>query len=303
MKTIQNHTGINITNSKLQLVEVIYSDGEFILENVDEEYFPEFLNFDEKKTKVISILQNALNEITIRNPLKSKYFSFSLPHNLFNVVQLPIENALLENDLAENIKWEFSVLYPHLNNDDLVIQYLKVNKENGWAIIAGILRKYLEILNDFCDQNNVKFQYLDHSHFASDNLLNYESSINNDSFNLSLYLTKDFISIDLIKNNLPVKFYVYPVKATSEIIPELNQFLFSIGWSKDNQKLISRIYLAGDSVPESLIVNLKDIYGFDISLLDPFDKIKHGKALQNNKNIFTRANSFTSAAGLAFRMI
>ena len=280
-----NHAGINITTSKLQVVEVSYSNGEFILENINEEFFSEFMDFSAKKTKIISLMQNAFGEIANKKLTKTRYFSFALPHNLFKIVQLPIENTLLNNDLAEHFKWEYSILFPDVDQEDLLLQFIKAGDRVPSAIISGTYRKYIEILKEFCELNDANIKYIDNSHFASDNLLSSETGISEDSFLLSLYLSNEFMSLDLLQNFKPIRFSTIPLKHFSEIIPAIDTFIKTTKLLDGNNKLISRIYIAGDSILDSLISGIKSMFGFEICFINPFNKIRHGSSLQINKFI------------------
>ena len=131
MTGFENHAGFTITDSKLQVVEVVYNGYQFILENVDEAYFNEQINFEkDKETKISALLQGAFNEIQIKKLLKSTSVSFTLPFDLFYIMQIPYDNTFLHQDLIEEFRWEFSVLYPHIKVDDLVIQYMEIDKNN-----------------------------------------------------------------------------------------------------------------------------------------------------------------------------
>jgi len=105
MSFFYNHCGISISESKLQLVEVKYSDNNFIIENVEEEYFNEFLDFNFKETKFISILQSAFNNIIFRKPINAEYISFSLPLELFYINKIPIESTYSPKEQIEYYKW------------------------------------------------------------------------------------------------------------------------------------------------------------------------------------------------------
>ena len=75
MNAFENHAGFNISSSRLQMVEVNFKSDQFHLENVDEVYFNEPLDFThDKETKINSLLQSAYNELLIRKALKSIVF-------------------------------------------------------------------------------------------------------------------------------------------------------------------------------------------------------------------------------------
>jgi Tfp pilus assembly PilM family ATPase len=107
-----NHAGFNITSSKIQLVEINYKESGYILQNIDEVYFDERLKLSEdKETKVLSVLQAAFNEILLRNQLKSKTASFTLPPEIFYNIQIPYDNTLLSQDLMMILNGSFQFYF------------------------------------------------------------------------------------------------------------------------------------------------------------------------------------------------
>ena len=108
MAGFENHIGFTISGSKLQLVEIIYKDRQFILDKVDEAYFNEPINMEtDKETKIDSLLQGAFNEILIKRPLKSSFASFALPFELFHIMQVPYDNTLLTRTLLMSSNGNF----------------------------------------------------------------------------------------------------------------------------------------------------------------------------------------------------
>src|ERR1035438_3985362 len=88
MNSFENHAGFNISSSRLQVVEINFKSDQFLLENVDEAYFNERLNLEfDKETKINSLLQSAYNEILIRKPFKCNFVSFTVPLDLFHIMQ------------------------------------------------------------------------------------------------------------------------------------------------------------------------------------------------------------------------
>ena len=85
MTFLTNQVGVNLTEDKIQLVEIVKKENKLFLENADEEFFEESIFENTKEAKYIHILQNAFNEIVLRNPLISTKISFTLPTNYFYV--------------------------------------------------------------------------------------------------------------------------------------------------------------------------------------------------------------------------
>ncbi len=163
MAAFENHAGFTITNSKLQVVEVNYKNEQYILENIDEAYFNEQLDFEkDKEAKILSLLQGAFNELLIKKPLSSSSVSFALPLDIFSIIQLPYDNSLLHQDLIEEFKWELSVLFPYLSTKDMVIQYFEIDKnylvDFHSALIISTYRRYFMLLYKFCQKNNLNLK-------------------------------------------------------------------------------------------------------------------------------------------------
>ena len=171
MNSFENHAGLNISSSRLQIVEINFKSDQFQLENVDEAYFNEPLNLEhDRETKINTLLQGAFNELLIRKALKCDFVSFTLPLDLFYIMQVPYDNTLLHQDLVEEFRWEYSILYPYLQANDLVIQYMEIEKnklnEAGTAIVIALPRKYLQIIHNFCAHNKLKIRFIDNAHIA-----------------------------------------------------------------------------------------------------------------------------------------
>ena len=61
MAIYSNQIGLNITEERLQLIEIVFENNEYLIENVDEEYFEELISENTKDGKFIFVLQNAFN--------------------------------------------------------------------------------------------------------------------------------------------------------------------------------------------------------------------------------------------------
>jgi len=307
MSFFQNHAGLNITSSKLQIVEINYINDQFTLQNVDEEYFVDFFDFSGKETKIISFLQNAFNELVIRKPLNSKYISFTLPGDFFRILELPFDETLTRQDILENFKYDLSILYPDCQSEEYVIQQieLKENSSNKKSkmIVIGIFAKYLRTLHKFCSRNNLKLKYVDNAHIASNNLLTLEKSIQPEEVVLSLYLIDKSISINYLKNSIPFHFEIKEINNLAEIIPIIKENINEISKKKFERMGLRKFFLNGDNFPLSFIDQLEENLDLKAIKLNPFSQMKKSESLVNNAYCVDKYLSFTAAAGIALRII
>jgi Tfp pilus assembly PilM family ATPase len=304
---LENRAGFNISSSKLQVVEINFKSGQFQLENVDEAYFNESLNFEQdKETKIISVLQGAFDELLVRKPLKSNLISFTLPLDLFHIMQVPFDNTLLNQDLLEEFRWEYSVVYPFLPSNDLAIQYIEIDKNNlteaGTAIVIALPRKYLQIISNFCEHNRLKIRFIDNVHIAGDRALFVNNLQIDKGLVLSVYFSDNILSVIFSYDSKPVYFKTIPLNDAGEIIPLLQNEINSNSYIKINRNFIENAFITGENISPSLVKSLAAAIGINFRQYNPFEKIKPDASLYKNKLYSERFNSFASAAGIALRL-
>jgi len=307
MNSLENRAGFNISSSRLQVVEINFKSGQFQLENVDEAYFNEPLDLEQdKETKIISILQGAFNELLVRKPLRSNLVSFTLPLELFHIMQVPFDNTLLNQDLLEEFRWEYSVVYPFLSSNDLAIQYIEIDKNNiteaGTAIVIALPRKYLQIISNFCEHNRLKVRFVDNVHIAGDRALFVNNLHIDKGLVLSVYFSDNVLSIIFSYDSKPVYFKTIPLNDAGEIAPLLINEINSNSHIRINRNFIENAFITGDNISASFVKSLNSALGINFRQYNPFEKIKPDANLYQNTFYSERFNSFASAAGIALRL-
>ncbi len=307
MSLFQNHAGINVTSSKIQLVEVNYKDDCFYLENADEEFFNEFINFGSKETKIISVLQNAFNEIILRKPLNCNSVSFAFPHEFFRIIELPYEETLVKDDLLENIKWELSVLYPETLNEEMLIEPVQIPKNIGTKtakiIIIAAFKRYIKIVHKFCVRNNLNLKYVDNVHTAANQLIAMEAVSNTDTLTATVFLGEKDFSFSILKNSFPIHFSVNKFKNAADILNKISICREKISEKNIQANDIEKIYVFGDLVSDNFTAQLENLFNISVVRYNPFKRIKISGSLKNGEYISDKNNSFVSAAGIAFRLV
>ena len=300
------HAGLNVSSTKLQLVEVFSAPGEVRLENLGEIVFTEPIDFDsDSDTKILLQLQSAYNKLLTHKQVKSKKLSFSLPLELFYITQLPYDNTLLHRDMVEEFKWEFSVLYPFLKTDDLIFQYIDIEKNmvftKNTCLVYAVKRRYLKILNRFCEQNNQILGYVDNVHLSSDRALALSNSFVHQGLRLSIFICKKFLSVILSLDGKTISQKVHKLDSQNDIRQIIEHEITPSQTKKIRKALIQASYIAGDNVPQTLVDFLIAKTGLTFILFNPFDRLTASNKIKESILYNQRFNSFSSAAGIAYR--
>ena len=301
------HAGLNVSGTKLQLVEVLGSPESVRLDNLNEVIFAEPIDYkSDSETKILARLQAAFDEFRFRKPVKSRTLSFSLPLEMFYISQLPFDNTLLHRDNMEEFKWEFSVMYPFLIPEELILQYLEVEKNmiftKNTALVYAIERKYLKMLENFCEQNDLKLGYIDNAHLASERALSLSNSFIKQGLRLSIYVANKKLSIILSLDGKTISQKVHKLESQNDIQQFLENELSPTQSKKIMKGLIQAAYITGENVTNALAKNLTEKTGIDFISFNPFDKLTTTPTILESILYSQQFNSFSSAAGIAYRI-
>ena len=307
MTGFENHAGFTISSSKLQVVEIVHKDDQFVLENVDEAFFNEPINLTkDKETKISALLQGAFDEILVRNPLKSNTASFSLPTEIFKILQLPYDNTLLHQDLIEEFKWELSLIYPDVDPAEQVIQYIEVEKnrlmDKNTSIVISLSRKYIRLVKEFCEKNKLKLKFVDNIHLASERALSATNPVAENGLVLSIFLTGKYLSVIFSLQGKPVYFKVYYLHNAADIVKFISSELDSNQNAGINRKMLESAFISGDELSSSMIQTLRDKLDIPLIHFNPFAKIKPNPKLFENRYFAEKFNAFSPATGIALRV-
>ncbi len=306
MPLFRNQVGINLTETKLQLVEISHKNDSFYLENVDQLILKESINPDLPESKLIAILQDSFTKLNQKNNLTSIYYSFCLPNNFFKIFEIPFEPTLTKKDLVEHLRWELSVLFPQIDEQNYLIQFVEVNKtyarQQSKAIVFALDKNIINCFNKFCKSNNLELKYIDNAHLASNAFLHLSKAFEKNEITLSIYIDQSYSSIAVIEGVTPFFF-----KVTNEsglnFLDQLQLLVKQLEEINIGLNSISKIILSGQSVTDDFLSKISTILNATIIKINPFDRLKVEEKLNSNRLITSQFNSFTAATGIAIRII
>ncbi len=306
MALFQNHVGFNITKSKLQLVEVNFNDTNFVLENADEEFFSDFIDYDVKETKLISVLRAAFNSLQLNKPINSKFSSFLLPYEFFKIVSIPFDNTLLDKDISELVKWEFSVLYPYLNSSDFVIRHIKIEDSSIYKkntiIFYALEKRILRIINKFASANKLQIKFIDNVHLAANLTIFSANDFNKLQNSVSIYLTEDSVHFMVLEGTNPVFIKSFPYQNIQEIITAVKNAFSTLKESEIDSNSIHKAYIFTDSVTENIIDQIRTKLNLDLVRVSPFENILQSETVKNNNLLQRKILTFSAPLGIVLRL-
>ncbi len=301
-----NHAGINITETKLQIVEISYKDDSFYLENVEQAVHLESISPRMPEEKFISILQESFNRATKRKAVGSSRVSFALPNNFFKIFEIPYDDSLVKRDLNDHFRWELSVLFPECNNSDFYIQHIEIDKSRirpeKKAIVLAIEKSLVKTINIFCVQNNLELKYVDNVHLASNAFLYLDKTVASDELALSLYIDQNYSSIAAIDRSSPFYFKILDSNSQN-LFDELTRSVKTLEDFNLSLKDFSRILLYGQDLTDEFENKLKNLFGLPLKKTNPFEHLKVEQSVLENHFYKYKFNSFAAAAGIAIRII
>lgn len=306
MDLSDNRLAISLTSAKMQMAEVSFLDGSVRLINVEEEYFPEFIDFDQPDTKLLSLLKKTYNEALLRKKFNAKTVSFSLPDSFVRSLIIPIDPTLLEHDLREVIREEIKINYPFFEKNDFVFQYVRANKKDVYkkdlAIAFAIEKKIIELLKDFAASYQMSLKFIDISHFSSNIILRFYEDLCQDKFYITFYYQDNFISINILRDFKPIFYssiyYQNIIKAPEFVNETLKRFYSEC----ESEYKFHKAFISGENIPDSLLFQLSKIVGRELEKINPFLKVEYDRQNIDHKVAIERGFEFASSVGLAFRI-
>ena len=307
MTTLENRSGIYLTSTKIQYVEFVFRNEEYILEYLDEAYFDEELQLlTDKETKILSQLQSTFNELTAKHPINAKTLFIALPPECFHIVRLPYDNTLLRQDLLTQFNWEFEQLFPQESPDDFSMQFYEIEENDltstSYAIIAALNRKFLRLASSFSRKNNFQLSAVEYAHFSCDSalLLNYPAV--NEGLYLSLLLDNGTLSFELLMNGKPIYLRTRKMKSEGDLNKTLHTELETLAGYKVDLLQVSSAFLFADRLTPAFVSSIEEFTNLKIYPVNPFKRFTIHSKLSTSKILKEHFYSFAPAAGACYRL-
>lgn len=302
----ENHSGINLGETKLQLVELSYKNNLFCLENVDQSIFKENITPDAGEAKLIAAIQESFNKITSRKLLNSKFVSFTLPNNFFNIFEIPFDHSLTRKDLLQHFRWEISMLFPNEDCENFFIQHIEVNKssvrQESKAIVFALRKDIVKTIHKFCLTNNLELKFVDNAHLASNAFLYTDRSLVRGEIVFSLYIDHRCSSFTAIEGINPFYFKVLNAEGT-DIFDEINLIKKDLTELKMDFDKVKEIIFYGQSITSEFEERITEKFSLPLKKINPFEKLLVEDKMKKNPHYSVQFNSFSAATGIAIRII
>lgn len=305
MDGFQSYAVVNITASRLQFIELDKISNQIFISNIGQTFLSPSINFDEPVEEIIlPQIQNAFDEIKIRNGFKSKLVSFTLPPELFFTIQLPYESNLTQKEIREEFNWEISQLFPFTTVDDLAMKFYELDNEflpgKDNALVVALPKKFLVLIKSFCSINELQPRLVDNASISANSFINSVLNVNNGSISLNLYNSKNSISLFINSSSKPVFIKVFNknnVEVVNSIINELRNDRFK----KIFDQYAIKASISGEDMGSDFFEQMEYELRINFKVFNPFDFIQFKSDDASHEIPQDYVSSFTPAAGIALR--
>lgn len=309
MPSLDDRIGISVSSQKIQVVEVGFQDGGRLLNHIDEALLPAPLNFlTDKEAVLMSGLQSAFNLLAERTNLKNRQVYISLPPEFFYSFTVPADQTIVRQDLIDNFRWEFAVLYPFLTAEDYSLNYYEIDRPGSLSkerrvIVFALSRKIINLLIMVCRRNNLEIKLIDHSHFSADKsiLMNRPELLS--SSLISVCVSTGFFSVEYLEEGKPQYFSGRAFDSMHNFLQLLSEELQIMSDSGRQLNKLENFFLTGDSLAEPMLTAVRNATRFPFQMINPFSALILGGAGLNKELLHSRNYNFNAAAGLCYRLI
>ena len=304
MKEFSGCAGINITSSTLQIAEIENVNNVLQLVNAGQTFVSPPIIFNSQDENLIQEqLQTAFEELKVKNDIVSHVVSFTLPTELFITIQLPYDKNLNQAEVREEISWEISQLYPHINIDELALKFYEMEnslfptKPN--ALIVALNKRFLKLIKNFCTKNKLTPKLVDSASITANSFINFFYS---DNKPMSIHLFNERNSITLFINitTKPAYAKIFPKRGKDFVNKLLAEF------SKDNIKKalsgsLKNAILSGEELENEILEEIGRETELVFEKLNPFELIKFKPNTRPSDLLNEQFSSFAPAIGIASR--
>lgn len=303
MALFSNQAGINLTESKLRLVELSWGENEITIENADEEKLSGIVDDQITETGLITLILEAYNQIIMRRHIKAKHVSFTLPARLFRIVELPVDDLLTKEDVANHLNWEYSALYPSKSPDDFLLRYFEIGEyqaSNSKKILtAAVEKKILGALHKFCVASGLTLRFVDNAHFAANLLIYPDTPADN---YISVYSDDNIFSMMIFEKGKP-RFFKKLDEADPDMAAEKikNEYELFYKGRKENTEL-KNIFAMGESFTEDAVRIFESRLNAQVRKIHSYGALKCSPDLSNKDIVNNEFHSFAAPIGIAARI-
>ena len=171
------------------------------------------------------------------------------------------------------------------------------------ALVIAIEKRHIKLIKNFCVRNNLSLRYIDGAMMAANRLLNSMKDSADKALVLNILSSRNSISFALNVNRKLSYVKIFSlsgnVKISDILVNELSTDIF-----KQVRAEIANYtaYISGEGISAELISQLRIASGLNFKQLNPFVNLAVKPGIENHHLIEEKYSSFTSAAGMAFRL-
>lgn len=260
-------TGASVTQHALRLVDTSVSGSKILIERVGEWKFPDPLFFVLTSDAIAESFEALFSTLEPLQGSETNPVSLSLPPHLYLMQHLYAPLQLLHTDRLLEFKWEMSLLYPHEDFDEIILQAYPlesgIEAHPAEALIIGVRKSTMRSLMQSAERRGFLLQSVDHPAIA---LYKYATQRfrHLNGYALAAFLDSGSLTVIITHKGTLSAAQVFQLKPHDLILKTILDFITSIErkWGREisfEEAYISEQYESGADLQKKLKCPVRDL--------------------------------------------
>ncbi len=162
-------SGLSISEKGMRFVEMRHSASAVEIVSTATYSYPESTTFirEYSEEQLYSLIEEGVQFLNLQAPLTYHPTSVSISPAFFLHAMMQEPRGFSTGDLIEEIRWNYSLLAPYTQEDDLAISLFRNSITPNDISTAAINKRILVTINRVCDELGIKLKAVEHSTLAS----------------------------------------------------------------------------------------------------------------------------------------
>ncbi len=310
--------GIVLKDNKAKIVEIESPEGEqFRINKITEEKLPTAFNADTiRDDDIIPDFAQGLAAIFDEHGFVSNHVILTLPNDLLVIKKYPYDKDLTDEELIDQVDWEVKQ-FSYSPEDEYIIDFGKIRDTQGnnynELVVVAVREIVVRFIREAFQRANIRLRVVEAEVFAAIRAITKNYEAREGDITALVNIEENSIQFIIIDSGEYFMSHQIPLQLNPDDSDEAKSETIVKLASKELKRIVidhklgekiedlSRIFLFGDVVFDSVLETLQNSYNVRIDRANPFRRLRFAPNVSVDEYIWSRPETFTICVGCALR--